>query len=86
MKKKALAAIAVTIWLVIISIFMLLAWRMDLEIFFVLFLIGLLVVVELADTRYSLPPFMRHLKYIVAAGIVVFGVIVAQKILEILNT
>jgi len=84
MKKKVLAAIALVVWLVILSIFSLLAYRVDLEIFFVLWLIGLLIIVELMDTRFSLPSYLRYIKYLVAAGIVVFGVIVTQKVLEIL--
>jgi hypothetical protein len=84
MKKKVLAAIALVVWLVIIAVFSLLASRVDLEIFFVLWLIGLLIIVELMDMRYSLPPYLRYIKYLVAAGIVVFGAIVTQKVLEIL--
>jgi diacylglycerol kinase len=86
MKKKILAVTAMVIWLLVICSFMLLARSVDLEIFFVLWLIGLLVIVELMDTRYSLPPYMRYLKYVIAAGIVLFGGIVIQKVLEILNT
>jgi hypothetical protein len=84
MKKKDLAIIVVTIWLIVITVFMLLAARIDLEIFFVLWLIGLLVIVELMDTRFTLPPNMRYLKYVVAAGILLFGGIVAMKVMEIL--
>jgi hypothetical protein len=85
MKKKDLAVTVIAIWLMIVSIFMLLAYQVDLEIFFVLWLIGLLVIVELMDTRFSLPPYMRYLKYVVAAGILLFGGIVAGKVLEILH-
>jgi hypothetical protein len=84
MKKKVLAAIIMFIWLVVISVFMLLAQKIDLEIFFVLWLIGILVIVELMDTRFSLPTYLRYIKYLVAAGIVLFGGIVVQKVLEIL--
>jgi hypothetical protein len=83
-KKKNLAITIITIWLIVISLFMVLAYRIDLEIFFVLWLIGLLVIVELADTRFSLPPYLRYIKYVVAAGIVVFGIIVVRKVMEIL--
>ena len=85
MRKKDLAAIVIAIWLVIISCFMLLAYRFDLEIFFVLWLIGLLVIVELMDTRFTLPPYLRYIKYLIAVGIVLFGAIVTQKVLEILS-
>jgi hypothetical protein len=84
MKKKDLAAIILVTWLVVISVFSLLAYRIDLEIFFVLWLIGILVIVELMDTRFSLPAYLRYIKYLVAAGIVLFGGIVTQKVLEIL--
>ena len=85
MKKKNLAAIGLVIWLLIISIFMLLAHSINIEIFFVLWLIGILVIVELIDTRFTLPSYLRYLKYIIAAGIVLFGGIVTQKVLEILS-
>jgi hypothetical protein len=85
MRKKNLAAIVIAGWLIIISIFMLLAWRIDIEIFFVLWLIGILVVIELMDTRFSLPPYLRYIKYLIAAGIVLFGGIVTLKVLEILS-
>ena len=84
MKKKVLAAIALAVWLVIISVFSLLAYRVDLEIFFVLWLIGLLIIIELMDTRFSLPSYLRYIKYLAAAGIIIFGAIVTQKVLEIL--
>ena len=85
MKKKVLSAIALFIWVVIVSVFSLLAYRIDLEIFFVLWLIGILVIVEMMDTRFSLPSYLRYIKYLVAAGIVLFGGIVTQKVLEILS-
>jgi uncharacterized membrane protein YwaF len=85
MNKKVIAAVILAVWLVIVSIFMLLASRVDLEIFFVLWLIGILVIVELADTRFSQPPYLRYVKYTIAAGIVLFGAIVTQKVLEILS-
>jgi len=84
MKKKQLALLALTCWLFLVSVFMLLARTIDLEIFFVLWLIGLLVIVELLDTGSVRPPCLRFLKFLIAAGIVVFGLIVAQKIMEIL--
>lgn len=86
MKKKILAAIALGAWLVIVFGFMLLASLADIEIFFVLWLIGILVIIELADTRFSLPPWIRYVKYLIAAGIILFGAIVTQKVLEILSS
>ena len=85
MRKAHLAVIALAAWLFIVAAFMLLAGRVDLEIFFVLWLIGTLVVVELTDTRFVQPRPLRYMKFMIAAGIVLFGAIVAQKVLEILS-
>ena len=84
MKKKIAAALALAVWLFVVSIFMMLARSFDLEIFFVLWLIGLLVIVELLDTGSVQPGYLRFLKYLIAAGIVIFGLIVAEKIMGIL--
>jgi hypothetical protein len=84
MKKKIAAALALACWLFIVSIFMMLARSFDLEIFFVLWLIGILVIVELLDTGHVQPVYLRSLKYLIAAGIILFGIIVAEKIMEIL--
>ena len=84
MKKKNLAAMVLSVWLILIFVFMLLAYRLDVEIFFVLWLIGILVIVELMDTRFTLPPYLRYIRYLIAAGIVIFGGIVTVKVLEIL--
>jgi UDP-N-acetylmuramyl pentapeptide phosphotransferase/UDP-N-acetylglucosamine-1-phosphate transferase len=84
MKKKVPAAIVITIWLLIISIFMFVTNRIDLAIFFVLWVIGLLVIVELIDTHFSSPPSMRYLKYIIAAGIIIIGAIFSTKVMEFL--
>jgi hypothetical protein len=86
MNKKVISAVALAVWLVIVSFFMLLASRVDLEIFFVLWLIGILVIIELADTRFSQPPYLRYVKYTIAVGIVLFGGIVTSKVLEILSS
>ncbi|MBN1195494.1 MAG: hypothetical protein JXA08_09165 [Methanomicrobiaceae archaeon] len=84
-RKKELASAALGVWLLVVLLFMILARTLNLEIFFVLWLIGLLVVVELIDPPSIEPAYIRNLKYLVAAGVVIFGVIVAEKVLEILN-
>jgi hypothetical protein len=86
MRKKQLAILTVCGWLLIITAFMLAAHRFDLEIFFVLWLIGILVVVELTDFRHFQTSHMKKLKFIIAIGILMFGYIVLEKILVILNS
>lgn len=85
-QKKQLAIAAIVIWLLLVIFFMILARSLSLEIFFVLWLIGLLVIVELVGPAYVRPSYLRTLQYLIAAGVIVFGVIVARKVLEILAT
>jgi len=84
MNTKQLAAITLTLWLMIVVVFMLLIQRFDLEIFFVLTLIGLLVIAVFFRQQYVQPKYQPYLEYLIGAGIVIFGIIVVQKVMEIL--
>jgi hypothetical protein len=85
MRKEQIAIIALAVWLTSIAIIMLVAQSANLEIFFVLSLIGFLIIVELITPKYIRPGYLRYIQYILAAGIVIFGVIVAMKVLQILG-
>jgi len=85
MRKQQIAILALAVWLTFIAVFMLLAQSVNLEIFFVLSLIGFLVIAELIAPNYIQPGYMRYIRYILAAGIVLFGVIVVQKVLDVLG-
>ena len=82
--KKYYAAAVIAVWVIIIAFFMVLNRTLDLEVFFVLALIGLLVVAVLIDGAFSRPRYMRYLGYLIAAGVTLFAYIVVQKVLEIL--
>lgn len=73
-----------TAWVVIIVTFMAFSYIINLEILFVLWLIGLLVTVELADSMYLQPTYMKSIKMITAISVFIFGIIVALKVLEII--
>jgi hypothetical protein len=85
MRKKQIGAFALGIWLTIISFSMLFAERFDLALFFVLGFIGFLVIVELMEPHYVKPGYLWYSRFLIAAGIVLFGAIVAQKILDMLG-
>jgi len=85
MIKKQVAVIAFTLWLVIISLSMLLTGRFDVALFFVLGFIGFLVIVIFIEPRYVKPGYLRYLRYLTAAGIVLFGTIIVLKLLEIFS-
>lgn len=57
---------------------------LSLELFFVLSLIGFLVVVELTAPIAVTPTWRRRLPWLIAMGLIVFGFIVIRRILEIL--
>ncbi|ELZ14181.1 hypothetical protein C477_21085 [Haloterrigena salina JCM 13891] len=54
------------------------------ELFFVLSLIGLLIVTELTAPFAVTPDWRRRLRWLIALGLVGFAVVVVRRILEIL--
>jgi hypothetical protein len=57
---------------------------LSLELLFVVSLIGFLVVIELTAPVNVTPRWRSRLKWLVAAGLLVFGAIVVRRILAIL--
>lgn len=84
MRKQQIAIIAFAMWLTLIAVFMLLMQRIDLEIFFILGLVGVLLVMQLLEPSFVQPGYLKYIRYLIAAGIVIFGAIVALKVIEIL--
>jgi hypothetical protein len=85
MIRKQLAAIILALWLTIVSVIMLFLERFDLVEFFVLGLIGVLVIVELIEPTYVQPGYLRYVKFLIAVGIVIFSMIVVQVAMETLG-
>jgi hypothetical protein len=85
MRKEQIAVIAFSVWLILITFFMLLVQTFDIGLFFVVSLIGFFIILESISQKYIRPDYLRYIQYILAAGIVIFGVIVAQKVMEILT-
>ena len=79
-----ISSVAFITWLMVIIAFMLINRTFDLEVFFALALIGLLVVVILIDTSSVQPRYLRRMKYMLATGLIAFGFIIAHRIVEIL--
>lgn len=85
MRKQQIAITVLVFWLTLVSVVMILAQQVDVEIFFVLGMIGMLVIVQLMQSDYVQPGYMRYFSYLIAVGTVMFGVIVALKILDFLG-
>ena len=83
--RKEIAVVALTIWTLLIAFFMTLSGTINLEVFFVFWLMGLIVAFELTSTKFSTPSSFQYIQYLVAVGIVLFGIIVAMKVKGILN-
>ena len=71
-------------WFIIIVTFMFSAGSFNMEILFVLWLIGILIIAELIDTRYVRPSYVRNIMIIAGVGTILFGLIVIRKVWVIL--
>jgi threonine/homoserine efflux transporter RhtA len=72
------------VWMLAVIVVLALLGSLELELFFVVSLIGFLIVVELTAPIAVTPAWRRRLPWLIAVGLVVFGVIVIRRILEIL--
>lgn len=73
-----------TAWMLASVLVLALLEALTVELFFVLSLIGFLVVTELTAPFAVTPRWRKRLKWIIALGLLAFGVIVVRRILEIL--
>jgi len=71
-------------WMLGVIILLGVLGSLSLELFFVLSLIGFLIVIELTASPTITPPWRTRLFWFVALGLTVFGIIVIRRILEIL--
>jgi hypothetical protein len=85
MRKKMIAVVALALWLSIISVLMILTERIDLALFFILGFIGFLVIVELMEPHYVNPRYHRYIQVLVVIGIVIFVVVIFNKLLDLLG-
>jgi hypothetical protein len=72
------------LWLFLIIGLMTILQHYNLEIFFTLWLLGIIVAVELGIDGYARPRHLTYIRYVIAAGIVLFGYTTAVKVLEVL--
>lgn len=82
--KLTIASVAFTTWMMVITAFMLLIRTFDLAIFFVLTLIGLLIVVILIDTSSMQPKYLRRMNYLLVAAFLVFSYVVIDRIVGVI--
>ncbi|HOJ97018.1 MAG TPA: hypothetical protein PK024_09320 [Methanospirillum sp.] len=78
--KKILIMGSMVTWLIIIVSCMFLAGSFDIEVLFVLWLIGILIITELADTRYVRPRYLKKIMIFAGTGTVLFVILVLRKV------
>jgi hypothetical protein len=71
-------------WMLATVVVLAVVGSLSLELFFVLSLIGFLVVVELTAAVAVTPAWRRRLVWLVALGLLGFGYVVVRRVLEVL--
>jgi hypothetical protein len=84
MRKQQIAIIALAAWLTLVCVFMFILQNVDIEIFFVFSSLGIFFIIELIEPRYVQNNYMRYKWYLIAAWVVIFGLIVVHKLMNIL--
>jgi hypothetical protein len=72
-------------WLGILILAMILLAGLHPEVFLFLSMIGLIGAIYLAEPRFVRPRYLQDLKRVAGFGIILFGMIVVTKVLEILQ-
>jgi hypothetical protein len=85
MRQQQIAPIILSLWLTLVAVFMVLAGSIDLYFYFFLCLLGFLVIVQFLDLTFIKPGYLKYIRYIIAAGIVIFGLIIVQLLLDIIS-
>lgn len=71
-------------WMLGVLLLLVLLGSLTIELFFIVSLIGLLVVIELTASVRLTPRWRKRLRVVIALGLLGFGVIVIRRILDIL--
>jgi hypothetical protein len=85
MRKEQIAVIALAGWLTVLTVFMLVTQSVNLEILFVLSLIGCFIIVVQITPKYVRPGYLQYIRYVLVLGVILFGVIIALKIMQMLG-
>lgn len=85
MTKSQTLVIAFVGWVLVVLALLVLFQSLSAEYFFVLCLIGFLIIIELSGPFMTKPRWRSRVNIIIAIGVVIFAVIVFNKIMEIIG-
>jgi len=74
-----------SVWMFIVLFFLIIGNNLDIEIFFVLNLMGFLILVELTTPFHFKPEWKNRLKWVVLAGMMGVSYIVIRKVQKIIG-
>ena len=74
-----------SVWMFIVLFFIIIGNNLNIEIFFVLNLIGFLLIVELTTPFHYKPAWKNRIKWVVLMGMIGFSYIVMEKVLAIIG-
>jgi len=77
--------ILLILWTLISVAILLVINRMELNIFIILFILGLLVLYEFFRPPLSVPHWSNKLIWLVVGGIIIFTLIVAKRVIEVIR-
>jgi len=86
MNKKQIALFAILIWMFLINFFFVLSNSFIIELFFCLSFLGILIVFEVLTPLFVKPRYILNLRLVIAAGVIIFGVIFVRKVLEVFGS
>ena len=86
MRTRDASVATMIVWVFLVAGLAVLARSVNLEVVFVLFLLSLLAVTELTDTVYARPRHLLAMRIVIAVGVVLFGVLIAHKVMVILSS
>lgn len=78
-------ALAMSVWMFFIILFMILTEAPSMEILFVLALLGMLLIADIKTPFYVRPTFLRGFNIIIAIGVVIFALFFIQVIMEVMS-
>lgn len=84
--KTLLATGIIVGWMFCVAFVMILARIVNIEIFFVLWLIGALIISEFIALSTLRPRFRTYQMAVLATGVLIFGIIILKKIIDIIAT
>jgi hypothetical protein len=82
--KTQIAAGILVLWMGVVAAIMILARTINIEIFFVLWVIGFLIITEFIVVTTLRPRSARYQRLIGIAGVGIFALIIIMKIVEII--